>query len=212
TNNFAQDPNDPLDDLLAGDGLSYGADAVVRKDRGRVTGFATVSLLKAEREFPDFLTGEEEPPLITYPPVFDRRVEVEFVLRVPLPRKWEGGVRWNLGSGLPYTRPVGGYLMYNYQFDPALRTLGEAPDSATVAVLLGQRNAERYPVYHRLDFSMRKTFNKRWGTLTPHIDILNVYNRKNVLFYFYEYEKSPPVRSGISMFPFLPTVGLEVTF
>jgi hypothetical protein len=59
---------------------------------------------------------------------------------------------------------------------------------------------------------MRKTFTKKWGTLTPHVDVLNVYNRKNVLFYFYEYEKSPPVRSGISMFPFLPTIGVELTF
>ena len=51
-----------------------------------------------------------------------------------------------------------------------------------------------------------------WGVLTPHVDLLNVYNRRNVLFYFYEYDRSPAVRSGFSMFPFLPTVGLEVRF
>jgi hypothetical protein len=48
--------------------------------------------------------------------------------------------------------------------------------------------------------------------MTPYLSVLNVYNRTNVLFYFYEYSKSPPVRTGISMFPFLPTVGLEVSF
>jgi hypothetical protein len=212
TNNFAQDPNDELDDLLAGEGVSYGADAVIRKDKGRLTGFATVSWLKAEREFPDFLTGEENPPSIAYPPIFDRRFEIDLVLRFPAFRRWQGGLRWNFGSGLPYTRPIGSYLMYEYHLDDGRRVLDERPDSATLAVLLGNRNAERYPNYHRLDLSLRKTFEKRWGTLTPHIDILNVYNHRNVLFYFYEYADSPPVRTGISMFPFLPTVGVEVVF
>ena len=212
TNNFAQDPNNELDDLLAGDGLSYGADAVIRRDQGTVTGFATFSWLKAEREFPDFLTGAENPPVIRYPPIFDRRFEVDLVLRFPVLESWQGGLRWNFGSGLPYTRPIGGYLLYEYHLDDNRRVLDERADSATVAVLLGQRNAARYPNYHRLDLSLRKTFTKSWGTLTPHIDILNLYNRKNVLFYFYEYQESPAARSGISMFPLLPTVGVEVLF
>ena len=212
TNNFAQDPNNELDDLLAGDGISYGADAVIRKDKGKLTGFATLSWLKAEREFPDFLTGEANPPSITYPPIFDRRFEIDLVLRWPVFRSWQGGLRWNFGSGLPYTRPVGSYLLYEYHLDDGRRVLDERPDSATLGVLLGQRNAERYPNYHRLDVSLRKTFQKRWGTLTPHIDILNVYNHRNVLFYFYEYVDSPPVRTGISMFPFLPTAGVEIVF
>jgi hypothetical protein len=211
TNNFAQDPNDPADDIIAGDGLSYGADAIIRKDRGKITGFATVSWLKAEREFPDFLQGSDNPPNVTYPPVFDRRVELDVVVRFPVFRKWEGGLRFNFGSGLPYTRPIGNYFLYEYQIESGRRS-GDQEDSTFVAVLLGQRNSARYPEYHRLDLSVRKTFTKSWGTLTPHLDILNLYNRKNVLFYFYEYEQSPPVRSGISMFPFLPTIGLEVVF
>jgi hypothetical protein len=44
------------------------------------------------------------------------------------------------------------------------------------------------------------------------VNVLNVYNRRNPLFYFFEYEQTPPVRSGVSMFPVLPTFGLEVTF
>ena len=48
--------------------------------------------------------------------------------------------------------------------------------------------------------------------MVPYLSILNVYNQKNVLFYFFEYDEDPPVRTGISMFPFLPTLGLEVSF
>jgi hypothetical protein len=48
--------------------------------------------------------------------------------------------------------------------------------------------------------------------MTPYLSVLNVYNRKNVLFYFFEYDQDPPVRTGLSMFPLLPTLGLEVSF
>jgi hypothetical protein len=36
--------------------------------------------------------------------------------------------------------------------------------------------------------------------------------RPNALFYFYTYSDTPATRSGISMFPVLPTIGVEATF
>jgi hypothetical protein len=33
-----------------------------------------------------------------------------------------------------------------------------------------------------------------------------------VLFYFFNYDQSPPTRSGISMFPLLPAIGMEASF
>jgi hypothetical protein len=60
--------------------------------------------------------------------------------------------------------------------------------------------------------TLRKTVTRRWGQYIPYLQILNVYNRRNVLFYFYDYQSTPPVRSGFSMFPMLPSIGIEVTF
>lgn len=209
TNNFADDPNDDFDDMLAGEGLSYGGDLVVRKDEGALQGFLTLSYLKAWRQFPDFLTGLEDAPPVRYPPIYDRRMEMDVVLRFPLPRGWDGGVRWNFGSGLPYTRAIGSFAYYEYGVSTGQRRRFEQ-DTTEVGVLLEPRNSSRFPAYHRLDMSIRKTFTKGWGKLTPHLDILNVYNRKNVLFYYYDYNVSPATRSGTSMFPFLPTIGVEV--
>ena len=79
-------------------------------------------------------------------------------------------------------------------------------------MVLGERNRVRYPARHRLDVSLRWTVDKSWGRMTPYLSVLNLYNRKNVLFYFFEYSRTPPVRTGISMFPFLPTLGVEVSF
>lgn len=79
-------------------------------------------------------------------------------------------------------------------------------------VVLGPRNGERYPAYHRLDVSVRRTYERRWGSYTPYLQVLNAYNRKNPLFYFFHFDRSPATMSGLSMFPLLPTIGLEVTF
>jgi hypothetical protein len=213
TFNPAEDPNDPLDDLLEGTGLSYGADVHVRREAGRVRPMLAVSWLRAWREFPDLYSGLETPPTTRYAPVFDRRLDIDLVVQAMLPRGIELGARWNVGTGLPYTRPLGAYVFNEYTFyGGQWQPSGLEGDTARSAIVLGPRNAERYPAYHRLDIGVRKTFQPRWGTVTPHFDLLNVYDRRNVLFFFYEYERAPPRRSGISMFPVLPTVGVEVRF
>jgi hypothetical protein len=211
TFNPADDPNDPADDLLSGTGLSYGADLHFRRERGSIRPMLAVSWLRATREFEDVHAASDPTPRLSYAPIFDRRLDVDFVLQAMLPRSVELGVRWNLGTGLPYTRPLAAHVYYDYTLlDGTWRWAGE--DTARSAVVLGARNADRYPAYHRLDVGVRRTFIRRWGTITPHFDLLNAYNRRNVLFYFYQFYETPPTRSGISMFPLLPTAGFEARF
>ena len=213
TNNTADDPNRNDDDLIRGTGASYGVDMHVRRERGSFRPMLAVSWLKAWRDFPDILSGEEPPQTIRYAPVFDRRLDIDLVVQARLPRGFELGVRWNYGTGLPYTRPLGSYAYYDYSIRKREREVGVgSSDDFDTAVVLGRRNAERYPAYNRLDVGLRRTYPKSWGTMTPYLDVLNVMNRRNVLFYFYQYDETPPTRAGLSMFPLLPTLGLEVRF
>jgi hypothetical protein len=215
TFNPAEDPNDELDDIMSGEGLSYGIDFLVRKETGALNGWMAASVLEAERTFPDPLSPIQPNPEVSYSPVFDRRLDLDLVLRYPAPWGWEGGIRWNFGTGIPYTRAVGSYAFYAPRFVDGGQLQWSGDDSGPVrdyAVVLESRNASRFPTYHRLDLSFRRTFTKGWGTLTPYVNVLNVYNRRNPLFYFFEYDRVPAVRSGVSMFPVLPTFGLEVTF
>ena len=224
--NVADDPNDPYDDFLVGHGNSYGLDVLVRRDQGAGPhGWISASWLRASRTLPDPAAptdADGRAPELTYPPVWDRRLDVDLVLSQQVGDGWELGARFNFGSGLQYTRAIGSFAYLDYELGPAggVRPLpddenheepGEEEEPLR-GVLLGPRNAERYPAYHRLDVSVRRRFEQDWGTLTAYAQILNAYNQRNVLFYFYQMDRDPPTRTGLSMLPVLPTVGLEVSF
>jgi hypothetical protein len=215
--NLVEDPNDAADDLLAGEATSFGLDILVRRSEGSLTGWAALSLLRADQTFPEPLAEgwDDLPQTVSYPPVYDRRVNLDLVGRYRTRSGVEIGARWNFGTGLPYSRPLAQYFSWRHhplfgRSDPLY--LGPERDGMPVAVVLGPRNRERYPPYHRLDLTVRKTFERSWGSFVPYLQVLNVYNRRNVLFYFYDYNRAPPTRSGFSMFPILPAAGIEVAF
>ena len=208
TLNLTEDPADPLDDVLSGDGLSYGADLMVRKSEGETTGWVSVSFLKAIRRFPDAYSAVTPPPIVERPPVFDRRVEVDLVLRRPMGWGMVGGLRWNFGTGLPYTLHLASYDLYDTRMVDLLVEEG----CCQKGILLGPPNGERYPARHRLDISLRKPMDRKWGRIVPYLSVINLYNRDNILFYVFDYRADGVRRKGISMIPFLPTAGVEVSF
>ena len=204
---WADDPADPSDDLMSGEGSSYGADLMIRQDVGETTGWLSVSFLKANRTFRDTGSGLDPAPWIEYPPVFDRRLKVDLVARRKLFWHIDAGVRWSFGTGLPYTRPLGLFSVYRSQMIDLL-----VDPTYAQAVVPGARNGERYPVRHRLDATFRRTWDRGWGRVTPYLNVINVYNRKNVMLYTFNYRPEVPVRGGVSMLPILPTIGVEVSF
>ena len=205
TVNWADSPSDPADDLLTGEGLAYGADLLFRRNRGRTTGWLSLSLLKTNRTFLDTASGLDPAPVIEYPPGFDRRLEIDLVLRRELPGNSEGGIRWNFGTGLPYTQPLAKYYIYRPQMIDQL-----VDPTFAHGIVFGPTNGARHPVHHRLDISLRKTWEKRWGRVTPYLNVINVYNRKNVFINHHTYYAGST--DGISMLPILPTIGVEVSF
>ena len=139
-------------------------------------------------------------------PIAARIVAIEFE-RIAGGKPFDIDVRWQFGSGLPYSRALGfdGFMIVDGDLDVFRdagnrRVIYEEPYNGTL------------PTYHRLDLTWRRAFDKSWGRLTPYLNLVNIYNQRNVLFYFFQYEETPPTRSGISMFPVLPTIGLEISF
>ena len=81
---------------------------------------------------------------------------------------------------------------------------------------MGELNSSRYPPYHRLDLGIHRHFETNKGRITAFLEVINVYNRKNVAYYNYTINVSPddPSQRSISRkpahwFPFLPSVGVN---
>jgi hypothetical protein len=109
------------------------------------------------------------------------------------------------GTGYPYPGVIGRYSKAEYDF---------SGDSITTRWenIMAPRDYNRYPAYHRADVGLNKAFT--WKSLTgeAYIELLNIYNRRNVYFYIWDLEEDPPVRRAITMLPLLPSIGLNVRF
>jgi hypothetical protein len=115
-------------------------------------------------------------------------------------------LRWGYGSPLPYTGFLGQWE-HRYYSVVENRFVDRIEEPIS-----GPLNGERYPPYSRLDAGFRWSFRKWGARWEPYLQAVNLYNRRNVFFYFFDYGASPPTRTGVSQLPILPTFGLEVRF
>jgi len=74
----------------------------------------------------------------------------------------------------------------------------------------GVHNADRYPSYQRLDIRITRKFNFEAFDLDLYLEILNAYNRKNVVHYMWEEDYSS--KEKLTIIPFLPVLGVSARF
>ena len=185
------------DEFILTDGWAWGADALLRKHEGRLRGWLAYGFARAERRR---AAGE------AYPPGHDRRHTLNLVLFWSGPLGADIGLRWGYGSPLPYTGFVGEWEHRQYD------ATGHRFEESFREPIGAELNGERYPNYNRLDLSLRWDFTK-WGIRwEPYLQVANVYNRKNVFLYFFDYGDAPPTRTGVSQIPLLPTFGVEFSW
>jgi hypothetical protein len=142
-----------------------------------------------------------------YSPVFDRRHNVNFVSTYLFGKKkeLELSVRWNLGSGLPFTPQVGFYQ--SETFTQGVTTNYTTTNSNIITNKLGEFNSQRLPYYHRLDITVKKQFHfKNKTDLEIIASVTNAYNRKNI-FYI-----NRITSDKIYQFPLLPSLGISYKF
>ncbi len=142
-----------------------------------------------------------------YPTHFDRRHNANFIFSYKFGKNdnWESSIRWNFGSGFPFTLTQGFYT--NLPFDNGIDTDIVGDNGDLGIIYSDKRNSGRLPYYHRLDVSVKYVveFNKTskmevTGSLT------NAYNRENI-FYFdrVEYER-------VNQLPIIPSLGVVYSF
>ncbi|MCY4046372.1 MAG: TonB-dependent receptor plug domain-containing protein, partial [Cellvibrionales bacterium] len=97
---------------------------------------------------------------------YDKPILFNLVLNRLVGEKWMLGIKWNYQSGSRYT--------------PIVDLAPSMTSPEVLAPVYGAPYNERYPDYHRLDFRAEYTSPKQWGFWTFYVDILDVYNRKNI--------------------------------
>jgi len=217
-------------------GTAHGLDVRIEKRiqgaGNRWFGWLSYSFGKSTRK--QTLDGTET----SLPYDFDRRHTLNFVLNYRLGRKFNMGVTWRYGSGFPYTQAI--------RVEPLVAAIAPDPanpDSIVDAVLTDPENgfvrfiptfggpeninSSRFPDYHRLDARITystQLFDSSWQF---YLDFINVYNRKNVLFYrniiriegadehiplALRFPKPALFREPVYMYLFIPSFGLSVAF
>ncbi|HEY9045466.1 MAG TPA: TonB-dependent receptor [Ohtaekwangia sp.] len=181
---------------------AYGAEFMVNKKEGRLTGMVSYTWSKAQRKI-DGVNGGR-----TYAANYDRRNVVNINAAYELNDKWTFGGSFTYSTGRPTTVPSGKYEYGTYH-----------PDVVT------ERNGYRLPAFHRLDLSAtlnpRKNLNRKWKGQWV-FSIYNVYSRKNA---FTIYTRTKQDSDGnvigdgtekearmVYLFPFMPSVTYNIKF
>ena len=181
------------------DGRSYGLDVYLRQlERNGFSGWVAYSYGVTTRE----RNG------LSYWPAHDRRHNANVVATyAPAARRWALGSHLGVATGTPYTGWAG--VMNRWRYDP-IRGVWSGPGSDGTENVRGSRNGERFPFYWRLDLSAERRFEVGGTSIKPYLNLVNVFNRKNVFLYTLDSKVDPAVIKGASQLPFLPSFGLRM--
>jgi hypothetical protein len=184
-------------DFLIESGVSYGVDVLLEYNKNRLFLWGVYSYGKSDR-WDGFNT---------YSPVFDRRHNINLVASYSFlkDKSLEISMRWNFGSGLPFT-PTSGYYQ-GEDFGDGVTTDYTSTNPADLSVLLGGINSKRLPTYHRYDITIKKKFEfKNDNVLELKGGITNIYDRENIFYV------NRVTNEKIYQLPFLPSIGLSFDF
>jgi len=188
-----------------GEGYAYGFELFLEKQRGPVTGFLGYTYSITRRKFPGFNAPILDDPTRArfYPPKYDRTHDVNLTANYQLSSRWSTNSVFSYATGQAYTQPLG-----RTQF-------ADIPwaNSARDAFTIGNLNASRLPAYHRLDIAFTRSgrfFDL--GDAEWQFQIINVYSRRNVWFYNYDFDENPIERNDVNLLPIIPSVSYTVNF
>ena len=180
-------------EIVNGEGRAYGAEFLLRKRTGKLTGWIGYTLLNSERRFDDIDNGE------WFSARQDRTHDLEMVATYQLLKKLNIAATWVYNTGDAVTFPTGKYTL-----------------DGQVQYLYSTRNGDRMPDYHRLDLGVTWTLKdtKRFYS-DLNFSCYNVYNRKNAYsISFRETDTVPATTEAVklSLFGVIPSVTWNFRF
>ncbi|MFK7935426.1 MAG: carboxypeptidase-like regulatory domain-containing protein [Saprospiraceae bacterium] len=212
--------------IETGQGESYGAEILLQKKRGKLTGWLGYTLSWTNRQFENINFGE------TFSYKYDRRHDVSIVANYEFNPKWSFNGTWVFFSGSFATIPTVNHI--NPNFDPRASYAWFQFPNAQEGIFnisgrnpginqnVARRNNYQLPDYHRLDLSASRTvMTKRNNKSVWTFGLTNAYNKFNPSFFSnqVEIESNPDSPNAVqasitatSIFTVLPTASYTLDF
>lgn len=187
--------------LLNGEARAYGLEVMLKKNTGKLTGWLSYTLSRAEQRTPG--RNAEEPGINNgkwYRANYDKTHNLSLTAAYQLTKKWNFGGIFTYQTGKAATYPIG---KYEYQ-------------GITIANY-GARNINSLPAYHHLDLSATYTpkpeSKKRWKGEWV-FSIYNIYGRNNAASIMFEQNRETGLSEAkrISIFGIVPGVTYNFRF
>ncbi len=180
-------------ELLTGKGRAYGLELMLRKQRGRLSGWVSYTLSRTERQV-DGINNNDY-----YPANWDKTNDISIVAMYQASKRWLLSANFAYQTGRPITYPDARYTW----------------EGITVPVY-DNRNGARTPAYHRLDIAADYTFRKkkpdsRWNH-SLNISVYNAYARKNPYSIYFQQNADNPTITEAHRLAIFGTVIPSVTY
>lgn len=188
-------------EILNGEARAYGLEFLLRKNKGRFTGWLAYTISKSEQRTPGGKAGGlgiNDGKWYNTP--YDRTHDISITGAYKLNDYWNFSANAIFQTGRPVTYPDS---QYKYQ------GLSIASYSS--------RNSSRLPTYHRLDLSVtyspKKNLNRKWQGEWV-LGIYNVYGRKNAAAITFRQNEETGINEAnrIAIFSLIPSITYNFKF
>jgi hypothetical protein len=201
------------DNITSGKGWSYGAEILVQRKTGKLSGWVGYTLSWTQLQFDELNFGKK------YYARYDRRHDISIVSIYELNDRITISGTWVYGTGNAITMPLASYNALPHK-------PGQPPGNqnqynpygnyfpGTQVSEYGGKNSFRMAPYHRLDLGVQFHKQRKKYEQIIEVSVYNVYNRKNPFFYYIgtEGNSNEKVLKQISIFPIIPSISYSIKF
>jgi hypothetical protein len=180
-------------ELIYGAGYAYGAEFLLKKKRGRFTGWLSYTYSRTIRKFDDVDNGDP------FPARQDRVHDLAIIAMYKLTPKLKISANWVFNTGDAVTFPSGKY-----------------ESDGIIIPYYTERNGYRMPNYHRLDLGLTwlvkktKKFESSWN-----FSIYNAYGRENAYQITFQQDPNDPTQTQavqLALFKWVPSFSYNFKF
>ena len=193
--------NDIHKNLTTGNGRAIGLEFLFEMKTKRLQSWLSYTIAKSEVRLDGVNNGAY------YATDYDKRHQLSIVATYELSPNITLSGLWTFSTGAPLTLPINNYYATShFNFNNRQGTLIQS---------VSNRNAYRFPNYHRLDLSLQWKRHPKWGEAYWEFSVYNAYSRRNAFYFKTGRSRSNPQKRAlykVALFPVIPSISYNFKF